>query len=168
MGLYWSSLEKYTVSVNNGKCCHIQIFCYVTLSNNHFEAETVSVIICMSRTNWKSNNLTYHIVREDNVIEHVGASGGEVITKPGVSESFGLTSTTSPEIGEFISLVAFTLSTFPKLLLWDTDVPGSGSSTNTTSPRWSWNKKLHLVTLFATYRTIATLAKLSYQILFIK
>jgi hypothetical protein len=38
-------------------------------------------------------------------------------------------------MGEFTSLVAFTLSTFPKAPPWLTFVPASGSSTNTTSPR---------------------------------
>lgn len=61
------------MSVNNGKCCRIQLFCYVTLSNCQFEAWTVLMIIWMSRSDWKSNNLTYHIVREDKVIENVGA-----------------------------------------------------------------------------------------------
>lgn len=50
-----------------------------------------------------------------------------------------LTSTTSPEIGEFMSLLALTLSTAPKLLPPETDTPVSGRSTNTTSPRWSWD-----------------------------
>ncbi|WVZ11285.1 hypothetical protein V8G54_015815, partial [Vigna mungo] len=46
--------------------------------------------------------------------------------------------TTSPDIGEFISLDAFTLSTAPNPELFDTVTPASGSSTNTTSPRWPW------------------------------
>jgi len=54
-----------------------------------------------------------------------------------------LTSTISPEIGEFISLVALTLSTAPKPEFLDTAPPGSGSSTNTTSPRWSCNYYTH-------------------------
>lgn len=62
---------------------------------------------------------------------------GIEITKPGESLSCGLISTISPEIGELISLVAFTLSTAPKLLPWETDTPVSGRSTNTTSPKWS-------------------------------
>lgn len=31
------------------------------------------MIICMSHSNWKSNNLTCHVVWEDNVMEKVGA-----------------------------------------------------------------------------------------------
>jgi len=62
-----------------------------------------------------------------------------VITRPGFSLSFLLTSTISPEIGEFISLDAFTLSTAPNPEFFDTETPGSGSSKYTTSPRWSCN-----------------------------
>ncbi|KAF4354890.1 hypothetical protein F8388_013839 [Cannabis sativa] len=60
-----------------------------------------------------------------------------VITKPGFPLRLELTSTISPEIGEFMSLLALTLSTAPKLLPPETDTPVSGRSTNTTSPRWS-------------------------------
>ncbi|MFS7942225.1 hypothetical protein Hanom_Chr06g00485801 [Helianthus anomalus] len=59
-------------------------------------------------------------------------------TKPGVSLSFVFTSTISPEIGEFTSLVAFTLSTAPNPVALFTEPPVSGKSTNTTSPRWSY------------------------------
>ncbi|PKA48949.1 hypothetical protein AXF42_Ash021619 [Apostasia shenzhenica] len=52
-----------------------------------------------------------------------------ITTSPGVSVSFVLTSTTSPEIGELTSLVAFTLSTVPKLPPFVTGLPDSGSST---------------------------------------
>lgn len=57
-------------------------------------------------------------------------------TRPGVPVSLELTSMTSPETGELTSLVALTLSTAPKLFPFVTDVPDSGSSTKTTSPRW--------------------------------
>ena len=63
--------------------------------------------------------------------------GNEAIklTKAGELLSASLTSTTFPEIGELISLVAFTLSTAPKLPPCVTAAPTSGNSTYTTSPK---------------------------------
>ena len=79
------------------------------------------------------------------------------ITKPGASLSLELTSTTSPEIGELTSLVAFTLSTAPKPFPFETEPPGSGSSTNTTSPRWSYNN-------FHTYTNKKDQSKIIHQV----
>lgn len=60
------------------------------------------------------------------------------LTKAGELFSSSLTSTTFPETGALISLVALTLSTAPKLAPCFTVVPTSGNSTYTTSPKWSW------------------------------
>lgn len=75
--------------------------------------------------------------QQRKVVKILSQNQKRMNTKPGFSESLELTSTISPEIGEFISLLALTLSTAPKPPPLETDPPESGSSTNTTSPRWS-------------------------------
>lgn len=57
-----------------------------------------------------------------------------LLTKSGLSEREVLTSTTVPEIGEYTSLTAFTLSTLANFSPCLHGEPASGSSTNTKSP----------------------------------
>src|SRR6266508_4393117 len=63
---------------------------------------------------------------------------GSWLTCSGRSVRPWFTSLTSPDSGAKRSETALTDSTTPKLCIWRTRVPTFGSSTNTTSPSWSW------------------------------
>ncbi len=93
--------------------------------------DSSSPLVCLALETCSSAFLPYNWL---NVQGRMLAGG---LTSAGESASSLLTATTSPDMGEQISLAALTLSTTPNDSPFATCLPTSGRSTKTTSPNSS-------------------------------